>query len=354
MKIDRKSFLEVMRRVGSVTKSSRTTLPILSTVKLSDQDGQFTAIGTDMDLYVSAKCECEGELDTLCISPGPIMGVCGYGPDQISLSVVGERLRVVSCSTASLSVHDAKEFPRWPKDMTVDLGVNPLDLADCIESVAWAADGKSQRGILHQCLGVQMSAKIKGLVASACGGPIMSYIHKPAIVPEDDFIIQSVHAPIMCEALRGEGVAVRTDKERNWLLVESKAFSVAIKQVDSAWFPLKVVLEAESTEVGEIPHAEFIQAIATMCSMGGIDFVYGTLKSTKEGLVLDYEGRTNEFHAVVANSTMGNPIQAKFDAALLHDLLKNTPGPKVKLSVNQNQIRIVSGDLINILSQVRT
>ncbi len=249
MKVQREHLRSVMKRVAPMVKN-RTTLPVLSCVLISGKEGRFSATATDLDSFVEASCDCEGSLEAMCVAPGPLLALSEFGPDTMDLSVSETRLKVVCGATSRLSTLSWGEFPMWPNDGLKDLGVNPHDLADAIESVAWAADPKSLVSIKHQSVWVHLVTKHKKLVACAVDGRKLAYFSKAAVVPDCDLMFLAIHASLICEALRGTNAALKVSP--NWVNATNDHFRSAVKQVDGKFLPVEAILKQETKDIGVI------------------------------------------------------------------------------------------------------
>lgn len=382
MKINREDFARAVGRVASLVKT-RTTMPIMGTVKLRAQNGCLRIVACNGESFVESSPICKGDLDPCCVAPGPLLALSGYGPETIELTLEKERLRVVSASNSSLSVMTADEFPKWPEDDLKELGVNAADFAWCILAVAWAASNKPDRGIEKQTVWIGMDTKKHSLEAGCMDGRRVGYVKKWAIVPNAEIYLMAENAKLVCEALAENGPGIKYND--NWLVVRGEMFACAIQQVPKFSFPSRLLMDAKSKAdaSGTIPREATMQALQSMQSVAnGEPYVYGNATLLPEGFKLDFVGRNNEFHSCLgtevaathskALQTSGettpnvagaksdnaqsshaqSPRAVSLDASLLHNVLKNTPGETVKYACGERAIFFENGDLLTGLALV--
>lgn len=365
----------------------RTTIPIISLIKTEAINGRFTATATDLDCFIQASCDCEGNLSPCCVAPRPLLALSAYGPDTMELSCDKSRLEVASGSKARLSVGNAEEFPAFPSKKLALLEVNPVDLAASLEATSWAADPKSMRGIDKQTVTVHMQAK--QIKSAAMDGRRLAICSKPSIAPEATLFFQASHVPLIVEALWDDVTRVSTTPD-DWVVVWCKNFNVAVKQVPSFEFPFKPLMKSKegAKPCGSFPRDSILRELETMQTIGQNlnGFVYGNATFNGD-LSLDYVNSTNEFHSVVptdasakqpksqrsedevgrkpnvsagakplpdAPMTAPNPtMTVSFDAALLHNILKHCPTESVTMSTDGMALFFESGDLLAALALVK-
>src|SRR5579863_3335059 len=351
MKINREEFAGVIQRVAGQIKT-RSTIPILSCVRIQAINGGFKAQASDLDTFIEASCCCDGELEACCVAPGPLLALSSYGPDTMELSMNETRLKVVSGAMATLSVASAEEFPPWP-DGGKDLVVNASDLADGINAVKWAADPRSEQGIMRKSIGVDLVTKANKIAVFACDGKELGCYSKPAIVPNAKFVALSESVGPLCEAMKGTNPTIKLDD--NWIVVSSEGFRCAIGLVEGEFPNLKPITDMESEYMCELPIEATIEALTAMKSFSNVDeHVFAQCSANGKGLEFEFVGKTSGFRAVV-DCVLSNKPKApvRYDAVRLHDVLKNMPGEMVKFSLNDTQMRFESGDLLAILAQVK-
>lgn len=387
MKIKREDLQGVLRRVAPMVKG-RTTMPILSCVKVWSLNGGLHATAMDGNVFVEASCNCQGELEPMCVAPNPLLALSGYGPDTLDLSIEKGRLNVKCASMASLSVQDATQFPPWPTEGIKPLGVNTADLANAIDSVSWAADAspRSYAQLNKRTVWIDMTTKEHTLIAMAMDGRRLGFVSNSAIVPNARLIFLAEHASLLIEALRESGSSLSTNE--SWLVAGGSNFCCAINQVDPFEAPLEQLktMHKEAAYVGSIPRQATLTELSTMQSLATYEEkVYAKGELSDNGLKLDFVGKTNEFHSVVTTDAASkqhesqcgkdevgpepnvhagakaknqklkapNPTCFSFDAALLHDVLKHTPGENIPCKIGDRNAFFEGDGVLTALALVR-
>lgn len=386
MKIQREDLQVVLRRVSPMVKG-RTTMPILSCVKLWSLNGGFHATAMDGNVFVEASCGCQGEMEPICVAPNPLLALSGYGPDTLDLSIEKGRLNVKCSSMASLSVQDATQFPPWPTEGIKPLGVNTGDLANAIDSVSWAADAspRSYAQLNKRTVWIDMNTKEHTLLAMAMDGKRLGFVRKSAVVPNARLIFLAEHASLLVEALREAGSSVSTNE--SWLVAGGANFCCAVTQVDPFEAPLEQLktMHKEAGYVGSIPRESTLTELSTMQSLATYEEkVYAKGELSDSGFKLDFVGKTNEFHSVVAVDAVSkqpetqrgkdevdrkpddragakaknqklkapNPTCFSFDAALLHAVLKHTPGENIPCKIGDRNAFFEADGVLTALALI--
>lgn len=362
MKIQREELLKVLKRVAPILKV-RTTMAELSTLKINAINGRFHAVSTDLDSYCEAVCFCEGDLETCCVAPGPLIAVCSYGPDKVELIKDGTRLNIKGGNTARLSALSPENYPTWPKD-TTEVIVNAVDLREAIQSVMWAGDTTNQfAGIERQSVWVMMDTQKHTLQAVCMEGKRFAWFQRKAVVPNAQMRFMCNQAPVLCDTLTGSDPRVRVSD--SFVEVRTLEGCCAVKQTEKFKLPIEMMAEliAQAIPAWSIPKDAFLTELATIRSVAADPFPYTKATFTKEGLSLDYVGKVNEFRSVVAvvrsasaqSRDKGNtdpPLSICFDASLLHSVIKNTPGENLACKVGERMVVFESGDVTTALALV--
>lgn len=387
MKIQREELLKVLKRVAPTVKA-RTTIPELSTVKVWAINGRFHAMATNLDSFCEAVCVCKGDLDYACVAPGPLISMASYGPEQLELTKDGSKLLVKGVSTAKLSTYSADCFPPWP-DKGVETGVNIDDLKEAIQSVMWAGDPNPATTIGGQSVWVSMDTKSGVLQAVAMHNRMMAWFRRKAVVANAQMRFLCEQGPLLCEVMSGEQPKLRISD--SFVEIRTIDGSCAVKQTEAFKVPLDIMESAisQATPVGSIPKTQLLTELATIRSVA-TDFAYCKSTFSKDEMSLDYVGKVNEFHSMVPVDSLAkqpksqcsggdtsdksggsvdsnmphslthlprsdaaeSPLSICFDAALLHTVIKNTPGENLACKLGERMVVFESGDVTTALALV--
>lgn len=344
MNIKTKPLSEAFKKVSGLS-SKRINLPILSCVRLSANGGTLEIFGTNLDCFAIAKCECDGDLEPICVNSLSFGVLLSAARETITLEIVnGNRLKVAGVGVAFLSGMDADEFAAFPKEKLTAIGVNAADLAECIMGVAWAANEKEQN--MECCVSIKTGPK--SIICAATNRKRLAYVDKPCIAAESEFMFPAHHASIFCDALTGAGANVSVSEK--YAVCESDKLKIAVRLMEGNYFNVKThILDAKRTKVGIIEKAPLIDALATAQALSGVDqWCYVGLGFGKDGVALSFKSAQNEYGVLTAGETEGKSVNV--DARIFHTVLKHSPDVTLKASLATGMLMFESGDYLTAVS----
>lgn len=345
MKIESKKLAAALSKVIGIV-GRRTTLPILGCVLIQSRENTLEITATDLDCWATAKCECDGKLDPVCVSGRLLHGLIQNAPEWVSITIEGNRLIVEGNGRAGVSYLEAKEFPPFPINKLKKIGVNPVDLADCIEGVAWAAKPKSIDRPKLQTINILLSAK--SIRCEASDGHVLSRMTRALIATDAEFMLPVAVSGLVCECLRGENATVELSE--NWLVVHSDSLVSAARLFDGKYYNLDQMVKVERESVGSVSIADLIRAFSTIVGLAkDKDFCPAVITPHKKELVVEFQDDVNEFKVALDGKFSGNPF--RLSAALGEKFLRACPDPdNAKLDrTDMNSIIVESGDYLAVL-----
>lgn len=352
MIIQTKDFAHALERVGRL-EIKRTTLPILTSVRLEAKNGTLEVYATDLDSYGIASCECQGDLAPVCVNAKLITSLVQNGGEVTTVTMVKERLCVEGNGRALLPVvTPVDEFPKFPTGMTA-IGLPVDELASAIKGVAWAADMKKMTDRVC-CACVHVLTKPKMLRVTATDGRKGALLENPLICATTEFMFPCSEASFICEALLGEDATLLVSE--SFVGVKSKTLSVATKQPEGDYWPEKsidaVMKQCESV-IGNINVAGLKAALDMVAMVSASDlYSHAILRPSPRGIEVSYAGRTNgiEFETTVENTKCDfDPV--KFDANIAREILRHAgdADETVKVVTGTNSIHFHYGNYISTL-----
>ncbi len=110
--VDQKPLLAALS-IAARAADARTTIPILSCLRLAAQDGRPLILGTNLNLWAEVECEAQGELAAVCPSAQKLLAaVKAAGPGEIRIEERPTGLFVRhGAGKALLPLLGADEFP---------------------------------------------------------------------------------------------------------------------------------------------------------------------------------------------------------------------------------------------------
>lgn len=357
MNVKREDLLECLKLARPATEK-RSTMGILSSIWFHAQDNRITIRATNLDVFVECSCDCDGSiLNPCCVPLEPLMAMLSTEAEAATINTDDVALHIECGAEARIAVQKPDEFPKWPEYNLENLGVNPVDLGQCIQAVEWAADPKSQKNYMFQGVHVILGKKI--ITAVASDGVQVCVVERPAIVPDAKFVLPVIQTKMLLHALFSEGAGVSLNE--NWIMGESKNYKCAVKLLEGKTIDHTLVSKNKEEPVGDIPRAELLRHLSLLSSLTqGDQWPEVSLTPSKKGLEIRYDGHTNQFHAVVpvnattpqcATQSVRNLVVVA-DAGRLRDLIYNTPGESLKYSTARNAMFWRSGEVLSMLATI--
>lgn len=158
-------------KIAGRAVAARSTLPILSHVRLAVEDGLARIAATNLEfsfvVSVGARVETPGEV---CLPAETLADLIGQlTDDEIHLELLPRQKVHMTCGRADLNLNAlaTDEFPKLPRVKPDGLSLNARQFADALEAVMGCAATNDARPILT---GVLFKFKEGGLVFAATDG----------------------------------------------------------------------------------------------------------------------------------------------------------------------------------------
>lgn len=348
MNIKQKSFAQAFKKVAGLA-TGRTTLPIISCVKLEAKDGRLIFSTTDLDAHAESSCECDGILEPICVSAQSVNILCQQAPETIVLERVEKRLRFTSGGVAMLPTMDAAEFPAFPNSGK-SIGLACEELANAIAAVKWCT--RDDDVPLMGCIGVETASKF--IRASASNRRGMACCDIPTIAAACSFTLPHKASDVFVEGLRSPGCDFSLAS--SFAIASSDSFKVAVKLFDMTYFDLQKILTVGVTPVGEIDREELESVMGTIASLSAAtmsaEFEACTLAFDGDGLTISYAGQS-EFSRTIEGKF--EPWTARFDPKRLNETLRAHSAPSLKVSKAKagcDAIMFSAGDFTAVLGSI--
>jgi len=349
MKAKAKELSSALARLLPILK--RSTLPILSCVKLQAALGKLTAFATDIDAFALATCDCEGDLEPVCVDAHHLHFLVRQANDDIELVHKGKRLAVDGNGTAQLGIQDATEFPVWPDLKSGQaLGVAPHDLAACIKQVCWAAKTHQQVTVdlWRECVWVKTSEKC--VECCATDGKEFAYIKKAGIATDTEFMFPASQAGLFTEALLTGAESVHLSG--NWITTQGERFKVAIKQAEGKYVPIQQILQQKQEPVGTFWINLLVDTLQTVRALAKNEpWSECRLHINTETVTVSYRGPNNQFERSLPHKE-GKPFKIKLDTERAISVFSHVL-PDSKATVSESMIIFYDGDCTYALALMR-
>ncbi len=150
---------------------SKTTMPILGTVLMNAEKGEFSISATDLDISVTSKVEATVSAEGRVAAPAKKLAeiVKSLAGEDVTLDCSGERL-TISCGKSRFVVNgrSAEDFPKLPKqESKTAFTIDPAVIGDLVHKTAYAVSTDLTRPAL---CGVLWEVDRKGIAMVATDG----------------------------------------------------------------------------------------------------------------------------------------------------------------------------------------
>lgn len=162
LRCERDSLAEAFSTAGRAT-SGRSSLPVLSGLRLELQGDRLTVTGSDLDLTIRLTLQVGGERDGIAVIPAKLAAdiVRSLGDGAVTLEVNDDDV-TISGGRSNFSVKPlaADDYPRLPVPADVGVSLPAAEFGESLRQVVRAASSDELRQILT---GVLMTAENGGL-----------------------------------------------------------------------------------------------------------------------------------------------------------------------------------------------
>lgn len=346
MNISRKSFQAAFDKAAPMA-GKRTSLPIISCIRLEAINGQLEIAATDLDCFATIKCECEGSLQPICVSANIIGGLIKSAGESITLELKKNgRLSIVGNGSADIATQPADEFPAFPAKKAKEIGLSIADLAECIDAVAWAADPKNQNQVMKTVVWVK--SEPKALTCAATSGYQLAHIKRDLISADCEFMFPAIHASFLVEALQSKDATLALSE--SYVIAKSESYCVAVRRVEGNYFNLGTVLNQTKNPIGEINPYLFLPAISTVQGLAVSDpFCATSIEFKSDGARIKYEGSTNQYQTTIPCEAKSS-VAFKVDGAKASAFFKHIKSDKAQAAIGEtNNLFLTAGERVSVL-----
>lgn len=227
---------------------------ILGTVKLESKQGTLSVSSSSIDQFCSTTTDCIlKDLEPCCVSASNLQNLLPLFSDSVEMNLVDNKLVISGGGDFVLNTMPASEFPVWKDKQSKAIGVNCKDLAECIESVVFAAHTDSSRYLLY---GVHVHTEAKKVIAEASNGRELACMEKALIASDSDFIIPLPFVANVCKALREKEAVVSVSDSK--LSITHAKGKYCCKLSEGVYLSTEAIISSERDLLGTIVPEKWI------------------------------------------------------------------------------------------------
>lgn len=342
--IERTALLRSLTHVQNIVER-RTTIPILSNVKLDAADGQLGLTATDLDITLIAQEPAEIERPgTTTVSAHTLFEVVRKLPDGSRLVLTqqpgaSELTLEAGRSVFNLPSLAADEFPATaPEELEVSFAIPPKDLARLIDKTRFAVSTEETRYYLN---GVHIHATRGGeenmLRGVATDGHRLARVEVP--LPEGAQDLPPIIVPrktvgelrkLLEDA--GEEVAVSASSSR--IQFGCGRAMLVSRLIDGTFPDYERVIPSGNERIAGLGSKAFAEAVDRVATIStekarAVKLAFDQARITVSAVSSEAGRAVEELDA----DYPGEPLEIGFNARYILDMMAQIDGPEVRLEM---------------------
>lgn len=339
IKVTRETLLPALQAVANVVER-RQTLPILSNVLLSAEDGRLNLLGTDMEVEVSVNCEASVVKEGMTTLPArKLLDICRSLPPEagIQMETGAAKVKVQSGrSRFMLATLPPAEFPSVGSlDTVSEFQMEAAHLRDLIASTQFAMAHQDVRYYLN---GLLLELSPGGVRAVATDGHRLAVCDREVVTPVD--ALQQIIVPRkgvtelvrMLAHIEGE---VTLGVGHNHLRVKAVGQSIITKLIDGKFPDYERVIPKEGEKMVTADR-EALRATLSRTSILSNEKFRGVRLSLTQGLLkaAAHNPEQEEAEEDIEVDYVGDDLEIGFNVSYLLDVLGVLKTQSVRLELS--------------------
>lgn len=325
---------------------TKSTLPILSNVLLSTQDGRLKIASTNLETtiitYIGASIEQEGAITV----PAKLFRefVSTLSSEQLNASLKKDTLHVVAGGSKSkfngVDPIDFPELPGFIDEDTPHIKIDPREFSDAISLVTFCVSADESRPIFT---GVFMKFDGKTITFVGSDGYRLSEKKVEAQNDIEPFTVV-LPAKILNEVARlfsgsASPVKIAINTEDNQVSFESDDTLITSRLLNGDYPAYEAIIPTESTLTVEFDADSLLEAVKlthVFAKQNDSNFVTIAFDPNGNIEVRSSEEETGQNITSVDAKVTGDAFEVAFNAKFLIDFLTNAKGKTIVLEATQN------------------
>jgi len=323
---------------------AKSSLPILSNVLISTENGRIKLASTNLETaistYVGASIEEEGSTTI----PARLLKdfISNLPPGTINLQVKDEILTISSKTTKSKfngsSSKDFPELPSFPKKIKA-LEIDPATLNDTVNLVAFASGTDTSRPIFT---GIYLNYTKNKLTVTSTDGFRLS--EKLLSIKGDvqDFSVvipaKTVSEVAKIFAASSEPISFVLNPEENLALFKAEDTLIATRIIDGEYPDYKKIIPTEHVVKAQFNSFEFTEAVrlTDIFAKEGNNTIKIRFDPEGKIKITSLSEETGQHESNLSAEIEGELVEIAFNSKYLLDFLNNIKSEKINFESNGN------------------
>lgn len=351
MKIQTKKLNEALARLLPIA-AGKTTLPILSAVRIEADGKNLKLAVTNLDEFAEETVECDGKIPATCVNLQQFAKSLGGDEVEISLGEDGHLSVSFSGGGVELSTQESDDFPMPPKlERPQRHGIACHCAAEAVSSVVWAAGDDLLRYTINS-VRIESGSKVLSVVAT--DSRWLATRESATIGSEAAMSIPKAFCQRFAAALERDGALLSSSK--NWVKVEHNNGYYFCKQIDGSYPNWRQVVPKERHLLGPVGITT-MKEVALFCNAYNEKALDRSVRLffSKDGLRLEFVGANNaKAHRVVGGEF--DDFTVGVSLIRLKDIFSNLTGETAKIyrtGDNHSPLVIEAGEMCVVLMPMR-
>jgi len=324
--------------------ASHTTMPVLSGIKITAENGIITLTATDLEIGIESKAEGKITQEGSLVLPAQHFGNIVRELPAEEIHIVAQTSSTVNlnCSDSSYQIrgYPAEDFPELPEiDEGLNFSVSQNQLKSLIEEIKFAASTDENQPFLHGALLVIEEGKME-LVATNSYRLACREMEFPGGETEEnsEVIIPLKTLQELSRLLSAKDEEVKITLKGNHLLFSFSSLTITSRLKEGQFPNYREVIPDSFNVVCHVEKAEFLQAVRRASLIAQEDS--NTLDFKLEGnriIINSRDSKIGQAHEEVAMEKEGSDLEVSFTADYLIDVLKVLKEDKVTLNLQDHE-----------------
>ncbi len=259
----RGDFLEALT-VASRALSSRSTLPVLSGILLSAEEGWITLHSTDLEVSIRTKVKADVSEPGQCVVPGKLLAEIVRSLPEAAVTVAADKEGGgVTCGSSAfhLKVMPADDFPRFPEvspDKTIVLPSSVM--SSMVKQVGRAVSRDETRPILTGILLVVEGSAVKMVATDSYRLAVReTVVSKPP--GEDVEVVIPARALDEVVRMAADDSEVSVGVSENQVVFSMGDTVFVTRRVDGVFPNYRQLIQQDTTVSTTVQSSEFVSAV---------------------------------------------------------------------------------------------
>lgn len=315
-------------------------------LKVEAVKNKLTLSANDGGQSAVSEVECEGELKPLCLPFHNLQNLMPLFVENVTMESTGTNLKIRSSGNFSLNTFPTDQFTAIALDKLTKLGVNCIDLADCVDRVQFASRKEDSRVNLY---GVNVKLSAKKIITEASTGLFYARMEKASIAADGEFMIPYPFVSNVVTNLRNAGAVLSVSQNKISVAFDGGCYACSLLGVP---FPNNFntgIDKGKRSKIGEFKPSEWLPIFRSIFNMSGEE---GKLRCdvTIEAGRLKYDGKQGSVDTKIDKLSK----KLRLNASTFIGCLEAFDAGECKASISSDDALVLEqGDLTVATTQLR-